>query len=72
MTLYSEIWIEIKKPGTMMGFIGDDHLGDDSRRQEKKGKKDSGTSNVSHISRKPLQSIDVTIPVGGHVVKVTF
>ena len=30
MTLYSEIWVEIEKPGTMMGtqtFIGDDHPG---------------------------------------------
>ena len=30
MTLYSEIWGEIEKPGTMMGtqaFIGDDHPG---------------------------------------------
>ena len=30
MTPYSEIWAEIKKPGTMMSthtFIGDDHHG---------------------------------------------
>ena len=32
MTLYSEIWDEIEKPGTMMGtqtFIRDDHPGNE-------------------------------------------
>ena len=37
-----------------------------------KGMKDTGTSNVSHVSRKPLQCIDVTTPIVGHVVEVMF
>ena len=39
---------------------------------DKKGMKDTGSSNVSHVSRKPLQCIDVTIPVISHIVEVTF
>ena len=34
--------------------------------------KDAGSLNVSHVSRKPLECIDVTTPVVGHVVEVTF
>ena len=37
-----------------------------------KGKKDLSASNVSHVSWKPLQCIDVTTPVISHVVEVTF
>ena len=37
-----------------------------------KGMKDLGTSNVGHVSRKPLQCIDVTTPVASHIVEVTF
>ena len=38
----------------------------------KKGMKEAGTSNVSHVSRKPLQCIAATTPVTGHVVEVKF
>ena len=34
--------------------------------------KDVSTSNVSYVSRKPLQDIHVTIPHAGDVVEVTF
>ena len=34
--------------------------------------KDVGTSNVSHVSRKPLQCIDATTSVVRHDVEVTF
>ena len=34
--------------------------------------KDARSSNVSHVSKKSLQRIDVTTPVTGHVVEVTF
>ena len=34
--------------------------------------KDAGSSNVSHVSRKLLQCIDVTTPVTCHVVEVTL
>ena len=34
--------------------------------------KDAGTSNLSHVSRKPLHHIQVTSPYAGHVVEVTF
>ena len=40
--------------------------------ENSKGMKDVGTSNVSHVSRKPLQCIQVTTPYAGHVVEVTF
>ena len=40
--------------------------------ENRKGMKNTGTSNVSHALRKPLQCIDVTTPVAGHVVEVTF
>ena len=40
--------------------------------ENRKGMKDVSTSNVSHVSRKPLQCIDVTTPVAGHVAKVTL
>ena len=36
------------------------------------GMKDADSSNVSHISRKRLQCIDVTNPVISHVVEVTL
>ena len=38
----------------------------------KKGMKDVGTLSVSDVSRKPLQCIDVTTPVAGHVVRSRF
>ena len=31
--------------------------------EDRKGMKDAGSSNVSHVPRKPLQCIDVTTPV---------
>ena len=34
--------------------------------------KEVGTSNISHVSRKPLQCIAATTPVTGHVVEITF
>ena len=37
-----------------------------------KGMKDLSASNVSHVSRKPLQCIYITTPYAGHVVEVTF
>ena len=37
-----------------------------------KGMKDVSTSNLSHVSRKPLQCIHITTPYAGHVVEVTF
>ena len=40
--------------------------------ENSKGMKDVGTSNVSHVSRNPLQCIQVTTPYTGHVVEVTF
>ena len=38
----------------------------------RKKMKEAGTSNKSHVSRKPLQYIAATTPVTGHVVEVTF
>ena len=38
----------------------------------KKGMKVVGTSNVSHVSTKPLRCTDGTTPVAGHVVEVTL
>ena len=40
--------------------------------EKSKGMNDLSASNVSHVSRKPLQCIHVTTPYAGHVVKVTF
>ena len=40
--------------------------------EDSKGMKDVGTSNVSHVSRKPLQCMQVKTPYAGHVVEVTF
>ena len=40
--------------------------------ENNKGMKDVGTSNVSHVSRKPLQCIQVAAPYAGHAVEVTF
>ena len=34
--------------------------------------KDVGASNVSHVSRNPLQCIQVTTQYAGHIVEVTF
>ena len=34
--------------------------------------KDVGTSNVSLVSKKPLQYIQLITPYAGHVVEVTF
>ena len=41
-------------------------------KENSKGMKDVSASNVSHLSRNPLQCIGVTIPYAGHVVEVTF
>ena len=35
--------------------------------ENSEGMKDGGTLNVSHVSRKPLQRIDVTTPEVGHI-----
>ena len=40
--------------------------------ENREGIKDAGNSNVNHVSRKPLQCIQVTTPYVGHVVEVTF
>ena len=40
--------------------------------ENRKEMKVAGSLNVSHVSGKPLQWIDVTTPVIGHVVEVTF
>ena len=34
--------------------------------------KGTGTSNISHVSMKPLQIIAARTPVTGHIVEVTF
>ena len=34
--------------------------------------RDLSASNVSHVSRKPLQCIRITTPHTGHIVEVTF
>ena len=41
-------------------------------KENSKGMKDVGTSEVSHIARKPLQCIRIATPYAGKVVKVTF
>ena len=40
-------------------------------KENSKGMKDLA-SNVSHVSRKPLQCIHITTPYAGHVAEVTF
>ena len=40
--------------------------------ENSEGMNDICTSSVSHVSRKPLQCIQVTTPYAGHVVEVTF
>ena len=39
-------------------------------KQNSKGMKDLSASNVSHISRKPLQWIHITTSYTGHIVEV--
>ena len=41
-------------------------------KENSKWMKDDSTSNVSHVSRKPLKCIQVTTPYASHVVEVTF
>ena len=41
-------------------------------KENSKGMKDLIASNVSHVSRKLLQCIHITILYAGHVVEVTF
>ena len=42
-------------------------------KENSKGIKDlCEASNVSHVSRKPLQCTHITTPYAGHAVKVTF
>ena len=40
--------------------------------ENSEGRKDASTSNVSHVSGKPLQCIHIITPYVGHVVRVTF
>ena len=40
--------------------------------ENSQGMKDIGTSNVSQVSKKPLQWIQITTPYAGHVVEVTL
>ena len=40
--------------------------------ENRKEMKDVGTSHVSHVSRNPLQCIQVTTPYAGHVIEVMF
>ena len=40
--------------------------------EKRKEIKDVRTSKVSQVSRRPLQCIDVSTPVAGHVVEVMF
>ena len=41
-------------------------------KENSKGMKDLSASNVSHISRKPVQCRHITTPYAGHAVEVTF
>ena len=41
-------------------------------KENSNGMKDLSASNVSQVSRKPLQCIHITTPYTGHVVEVTF
>ena len=41
-------------------------------KENSKGMKELSASNVSHISRKPLQCIHIATPYAGDVVEVTF
>ena len=41
-------------------------------KENSKGMRDLSASNISHVSRKPLQCIHITTPCAGHVVEVTF
>ena len=41
-------------------------------KENSKGMKDVGTSEVSHVARKPLQCIHIATPHASKVVRVTF
>ena len=41
-------------------------------KENSKGMKDLSASNVSHVSRKPLQCIQITTPYTDYVVEATF
>ena len=41
-------------------------------KENNKEMKDLSATNVSHVSKKPLQCIHITTPYAGHVVEVTF
>ena len=41
-------------------------------KENSRGMRDLSASNVSHVSRKPLQCMHITTPYTGHVVEVTF
>ena len=41
-------------------------------KENSKGMKVICSSDVSHVSRKPLQCIHITTPYAGHVVEVTY
>ena len=41
-------------------------------KENSKGMKDLSASNVSHVSRKPLQGIHITTPYAFHLVEVAF
>ena len=42
------------------------------KKENSKGMKNLSASNVSHVSRKPLQYIHITTPYAGHVVELKF
>ena len=41
-------------------------------KENSKGMRDLSASNVSHVSRKPLQCIHISTPYAAHIVEVTF
>ena len=41
-------------------------------KENSKEMKDLSASNVSYVSRKPLQRMHITTPFAGHLVEVTF
>ena len=41
-------------------------------KENSKGMKDVNASNLSHVSRKPLQCIHIATPYAVHAVEVTF
>ena len=54
------------------GYSNNKRLFPHGTTENSKGMKDVGTSNVNHVSRKPLQCIHITAPYESYVVQVTF